>query len=90
MLVAARAAGIQAIDGPYLAIRDADGLRARAEHVRALGFDGKWAVHPEPAAAINAAFTPAAGGARARRQRDRGGARGSGRATRARWSWTAR
>ena len=60
VLVAARASGLQAIDGPYLAIRDADGLRARAEQVRALGFDGKWAVHPEQLAAINAAFTPQA------------------------------
>jgi citrate lyase subunit beta/citryl-CoA lyase len=60
VLVAARASGLQAIDGPYLAIRDADGLGKRAEQVRALGFDGKWAVHPEQLAAINAAFTPQA------------------------------
>ena len=61
VLVAARASGLQAIDGPYLAIRDTDGLRARAEQVRALGFDGKWAVHPEQLAAINSdAFTPQA------------------------------
>ena len=59
MLVAARAAGIQAIDGPYLAIRDADGLRRWAAHARTLGFDGKWAVHPDQLEAINAAFTPA-------------------------------
>jgi citrate lyase subunit beta / citryl-CoA lyase len=58
MLVAARAAGIQAIDGPYLAIRDPGGLRRRAEHARMLGFDGKWAVHPDQLGAINAAFTP--------------------------------
>ncbi len=59
VLVAARAAGIQAIDGPYLAIRDADGLRRWAAHARTLGFDGKWAVHPDQLEAINAAFTPA-------------------------------
>ncbi len=57
-LVAARAAGLQMIDGPYLEIRDDDGLRLRAEHVRALGFDGKWAVHPDQLPIINAAFTP--------------------------------
>ena len=58
LLVAARAAGVQAIDGPYLEIRDDDGLRLRAEHVRALGFDGKWAMHPSQLDIINAAFTP--------------------------------
>jgi citrate lyase subunit beta / citryl-CoA lyase len=59
LLVAARASGLQAIDGPYLGIRDGDGLRARAERVRALGFDGKWAVHPDQVEAINEVFTPA-------------------------------
>jgi citrate lyase subunit beta / citryl-CoA lyase len=59
LLVAARAFGLQAIDGPYLDIRDEAGLQRRAEHVRALGFDGKWAVHPGQLAIINAAFTPA-------------------------------
>jgi citrate lyase subunit beta / citryl-CoA lyase len=58
VLVAARAAGLQAIDGPYLEIRDDDGLRLRAEHARALGYDGKWAVHPGQLGIINAAFTP--------------------------------
>lgn len=61
LLVAARATGLQAIDGPYLDIRDQPGLRVRAEHVQALGFDGKWAVHPDQLATINATFTPSAG-----------------------------
>ncbi len=60
VLVAARASGLQAIDGPYLAIRDDQGLRERTERVRALGYDGKWAVHPGQLEAINAAFTPPA------------------------------
>jgi citrate lyase subunit beta/citryl-CoA lyase len=60
LLVAARAAGVQGIDGPYLEIRDHAGLRLRAEHVRALGFDGKWAVHPDQLPIINTAFTPTA------------------------------
>ena len=60
LLVAARASGLQAIDGPYLDIRDPAGLRQRAEHVQALGFDGKWAVHPDQLPIINATFTPTA------------------------------
>jgi citrate lyase subunit beta / citryl-CoA lyase len=58
VLLAARAAGLQAIDGPYLAIRDQEGLRRRVDHVRVLGFDGKWAVHPDQLAVISEAFTP--------------------------------
>lgn len=58
LLVAARARGLQAIDGPYLEIRDGAGLRLRARHARALGFDGKWAVHPGQVAIINETFTP--------------------------------
>jgi citrate lyase subunit beta/citryl-CoA lyase len=60
VLVAARASGLQMIDGPYLEIRDDEGLRLWAEHVRELGFDGKWAVHPDQLAIINATFTPMA------------------------------
>jgi citrate lyase subunit beta / citryl-CoA lyase len=60
VLIAARAAGLQMIDGPYLEIRDDAGLRRCAEHVRALGFDGKWAVHPRQLEIINATFTPGA------------------------------
>ena len=58
LLVAARASGLQAIDGPYLDIRDDAGLRRHAAHVQALGFDGKWAVHPGQLGIINATFTP--------------------------------
>jgi citrate lyase subunit beta/citryl-CoA lyase len=58
LLVAARAAGIAAIDGPYLGIRDDDGFRAQVAHARALGFDGKWAIHPAQTAALLEAFTP--------------------------------
>jgi citrate lyase subunit beta/citryl-CoA lyase len=59
LLVAARTAGVQAIDGPFLSIRDEDGLRLRAWHARSLGFDGKWAVHPDQVAVLNDVFTPA-------------------------------
>src|SRR3984957_14321931 len=58
ILVAAKAHGLQAIDGPYAAIHDADGLRAAAGSVAALGYDGKWVLHPAQVDVVNAAFTP--------------------------------
>ena len=58
VLVAARAAAIEAIDGPYLAVADEEGLRGWAEHVRDLGYDGKWAIHPSQIPLINDTFTP--------------------------------
>ena len=58
LVVAARAAGIQAIDGPYGAFDDEDGLRERARLARALGMDGKWTIHPRQIAIVNEVFTP--------------------------------
>lgn len=58
VLVAARSAGLQAIDGPHLQIEDLDGLRAAALHARALGYDGKWAVHPGQIDPLNEIFAP--------------------------------
>jgi citrate lyase subunit beta/citryl-CoA lyase len=58
LVVAARAAGIQAIDGPYAAIDDEDGLRERARLARALGMDGKWTIHPRQIPVVNEVFTP--------------------------------
>ena len=58
VLVAARAAGLQAIDGPHLRVDDAAGLSVWAAHVRALGYDGKWAIHPSQLDALNATFSP--------------------------------
>lgn len=58
VLVAARAAGLQAIDGPHLQISDLDGLLTAAARARELGYDGKWALHPSQIAPINEAFTP--------------------------------
>lgn len=60
VLVAARAAGIQAIDGPHLGIRDDGPFRAGVAHARALGYDGKWAIHPAQLDALREAFTPTA------------------------------
>jgi citrate lyase subunit beta/citryl-CoA lyase len=58
MLVAARAADLQAIDGPHLAVDDLEGCRLGALRARALGFDGKWVVHPSQIEVVNEAFTP--------------------------------
>jgi citrate lyase subunit beta/citryl-CoA lyase len=58
ILVAARANGLQAIDGPYVAIRDVDGFRRSAARSAALGFDGKWVLHPDQVAAGNEIYTP--------------------------------
>jgi citrate lyase subunit beta/citryl-CoA lyase len=60
MLVAARAAGLQAIDGPYARIHDTEGLRRAATSVAALGYDGKWVLHPAQVDVVNEAFTPSA------------------------------
>jgi citrate lyase subunit beta/citryl-CoA lyase len=58
ILMAARANGIQVLDGPYLKIRDLDGLRQYAQRAHLLGFDGKWSLHPDQVAVINEVFTP--------------------------------
>jgi citrate lyase subunit beta/citryl-CoA lyase len=59
ILMAARANGKQAIDGPYLQIRDIDGFRRVAARSSALGFDGKWVLHPDQIGAANEAYAPA-------------------------------
>jgi citrate lyase subunit beta / citryl-CoA lyase len=58
MLVAARAHGLQAIDGPHAAIHDTEGLRRSAASAAALGFDGKWVLHPGQIDIVNAQFSP--------------------------------
>ncbi|MDQ2796946.1 MAG: CoA ester lyase, partial [Actinomycetota bacterium] len=58
LAVAARAAGIQVVDGPYLAIRDIEGFRAAAGRAAALGYDGKWVLHPAQIEPCNEVFTP--------------------------------
>lgn len=58
ILAAARANGLRAIDGPYADFRDLDGLRRSAEQTRALGYDGKWCIHPAQIDVINEVFTP--------------------------------
>jgi citrate lyase subunit beta / citryl-CoA lyase len=56
--VAARAHGLQAVDGPYAGLSDLDGLRRSAQVALALGYDGKWVVHPDQIEPVNAMFTP--------------------------------
>ena len=58
ILLAARARGIAAIDGPYLKVRDGDAFRRVAGRSAALGYDGKWVRHPDQIAAGNEIFSP--------------------------------
>lgn len=58
MLVAGRAFGKQVIDGPYLGIKDLDGLRTASLRSAALGFDGKWVLHPDQIDIVNEIFSP--------------------------------
>jgi citrate lyase subunit beta/citryl-CoA lyase len=58
ILMAARAYDKQAIDGPYLAIKDVDGYRRVAGRSAALGFDGKWVLHPGQIDAANEVYSP--------------------------------
>jgi citrate lyase subunit beta / citryl-CoA lyase len=58
ILVAARAYDKQAIDGPYLQVKDLDGFTRVANRSAALGFDGKWVLHPDQIAAANGVYSP--------------------------------
>lgn len=58
ILTAARAFGKQAIDGPFTQIRDLDAFREVATRSQRLGFDGKWAVHPDQVAILNEVYSP--------------------------------
>ena len=58
VVVAASAAGIDAIDTIYPDYGDLDGLREATEFAAQLGYDGKMAIHPDQVAVINDAFTP--------------------------------
>jgi citrate lyase subunit beta/citryl-CoA lyase len=58
ILIAARAHDLQAIDGPYLQIRNTGGFGAVAQRAAALGYDGKWVLHPDQIAAANEIFSP--------------------------------
>lgn len=55
---ACRAYGLRPIDGPYGDFQDAAGYRAAARRAAALGYEGKWAIHPSQIALANEVFTP--------------------------------
>ncbi len=60
LVTACRAYGLRAIDGPYGDFRDPHGYVAAARRVAALGFEGKWAIHPSQISLANDVFTPPA------------------------------
>lgn len=58
MLVACRAFGLRAIDGPYGDFNDNQGFITAARRVAAMGYDGKWAIHPSQVELANQVMTP--------------------------------
>ncbi|HUA30462.1 MAG TPA: CoA ester lyase [Streptosporangiaceae bacterium] len=58
ILMAARSHDLQAVDGPYLQVRNVDGFREVARRSAALGYDGKWVLHPDQIEAANEIFSP--------------------------------
>jgi citrate lyase subunit beta/citryl-CoA lyase len=58
ILMAARANGLQAIDGPYVKVRDPEGFREFCKRTQILGYDGKWALHPDQVTILNEVFSP--------------------------------
>ena len=56
--IAARAAGVPALDTPFFAFRDLDALRRDADDSRAIGYKGKFAIHPNQINIINECFSP--------------------------------
>ena len=57
ILMAGRANGLQVIDGPFLKIRELDALREYSMRTRILGYDGKWALHPDQVTILNEVFS---------------------------------
>jgi citrate lyase subunit beta/citryl-CoA lyase len=58
MIVACRAYGLRAIDGPFGDFNDPEGYTLAAQRGAALGIEGKWAIHPSQIALANDVFTP--------------------------------
>jgi len=58
MLVACRAYGLRAIDGPFGDFNDPDGYRLGARRAAAMGYEGKWAIHPSQVELANDVFSP--------------------------------
>lgn len=60
VLLAARAAGISAVDGPHLGVADDEEFRASTRWIREMGYDGKWVIHPAQIPHVMDEFTPSA------------------------------
>ena len=58
MVVAARAAGLRPVDGPFGDFKDIDGYRAQANRAAVLGCEGKWAIHPSQVDLANGVYSP--------------------------------
>ncbi len=58
ILMAGRANGLQVIDGPFLKIREIDSFRDYCNRTKTLGYDGKWALHPDQVTVLNEIFSP--------------------------------
>ena len=58
ILMAGRANGLQVIDGPFLKIREPDAFRDYCNRTKVLGYDGKWALHPDQVTILNEVFSP--------------------------------
>jgi citrate lyase subunit beta/citryl-CoA lyase len=58
ILMAGRANGLQVIDGPFLKVREPDAFRDFCQRTRVLGYDGKWALHPDQVTILNELFSP--------------------------------
>ena len=58
IVVACRAYGLRPIDGPYGDYKDPEGLEATAKRASALGYEGKWAIHPSQIDLANLVFSP--------------------------------
>ncbi len=60
LTIAARAAGVAALDTPFFSFRDSEALRRNAEAAKRLGFRGKFAIHPAQIETIDSVFAPSA------------------------------
>jgi citrate lyase subunit beta/citryl-CoA lyase len=56
--MAGRANALQVIDGPYVKVRDPEGFRDYSTRTAILGYDGKWALHPDQVTILNEVFSP--------------------------------
>jgi citrate lyase subunit beta/citryl-CoA lyase len=58
ILMAGRANGLQVIDGPFLKVREPEAFRDYCLRTRILGYDGKWALHPDQVRILNEIYSP--------------------------------